>query len=316
MTETLAQFRAAAARYRAQSTLIGGSIIALLVFVAVGVRVRRAAEPLRAETTRLSAAAAELSEFRAAFVPSTPEGELRLSLLADSLGGAVARDDRMALAQRVAASAEALGLTRVRVRFTPADSITTPARSLMNIRTKVADYSLAIDAVGSFSTVLELLGQLPTSIVLERLAAVRALPATQYRLSFAILEATSHRSGEPLADLMSVATPVADSIAAPAPIGSTSTLSRDPFAAGAARVVVRLAAQPVQRAPKVDAPAWDVTATLIAGARRAALINGVLVSVGDAVPGGVTLTSVERDRVVLTDQKGATHMIAVKEGER
>ena len=68
--------------------------------------------------------------------------------------------------------------------------------------------------------------------------------------------------------------------------------------------------------PKVDAPAWDVTATLIAGARRAALINGVLVSVGEAITGGVKLTVVERDRVVLTDQKGAAHTIAVKEGER
>ena len=80
---------------------------------------------------------------------------------------------------------------------------------------------------------------------------------------------------------------------------------------------VRLAADaPQSKGQKSDADEWDVSATLIAGARRAALINGVLVSVGDAVPGGATLTAVERDRVVLTDQKGSAHTIAVKEGER
>ncbi|MGH9883930.1 MAG: hypothetical protein ACREBE_00260 [bacterium] len=37
--------------------------------------------------------------------------------------------------------------------------------------------------------------------------------------------------------------------------------------------------------------------------------------IGDTLPGGVKLTAVERDRVVLTDSRGTAHSVAVKEGE-
>jgi hypothetical protein len=53
----------------------------------------------------------------------------------------------------------------------------------------------------------------------------------------------------------------------------------------------------------------------MAGARRAAVINDALIYLGDPIPGGGKLTSVERDRVVVTDTKGALHTVAVKEGE-
>ena len=57
------------------------------------------------------------------------------------------------------------------------------------------------------------------------------------------------------------------------------------------------------------------TATLMAGIRRAAVINDELIYLGDSIPGGGTLTSVERDRIVVTDSKGVTHTLAVKEGD-
>jgi hypothetical protein len=206
-----------------------------------------------------------------------------------------------------------MGLSGVRVRFTPADSASLPQHPATF---SAANYALSLDANGSLEDVLSLLGQLPSSVALERLEAARVRGTTQYRLSFAVFEATARGSATPLAQLMSFTKPPSESLPAPVAIQAGST-SRDPFAAvAAAQPVVRLAARPLRTPPKIDAPAWDVTATLIAGARRAALINGVLVSVGDAVPGGVTLTVVERDRVVLTDQKGAAHTIAVKEGER
>ena len=67
--------------------------------------------------------------------------------------------------------------------------------------------------------------------------------------------------------------------------------------------------------PRNNAEAWRVTTTLMAGSRRAALINDELVYVGDPLPDGSRLTTVERDHVVVTDQKGAAHTVAVaKEG--
>ena len=69
------------------------------------------------------------------------------------------------------------------------------------------------------------------------------------------------------------------------------------------------------RAPKVEEAKWRVSAILIGGAQRAAIINDVLVRVGDTLPGGTKLTSVEQDRVVLTESNGTAHTVAVREGE-
>lgn len=321
MATTLAQLRSVAARYRVQSALIGASV-AFIGFVVVGLRLRHSAELVRLEAGRLSATETELTRFRAAFSPSSAEYDLRLSQLADSLGIAIARDHRVALAQQVAARAEALGLSAVRVRFAPVDSAAVPRPPELATRSiAIADYALALECDGTLAAVLSLLGQLPPSVPLERLGAVRARGATQYRLAFAVFESSSgggsQSSSAQLAELMSFAKPLSESLAATPVIGPTVTLSGDPLGAGvAAQPVVQRMARASRIARRADAPAWDVSATLIAGARRAALINGVLVSVGDAVSAGVTLTAVERDRVVLTDQKGAAHTIAVKEGER
>jgi hypothetical protein len=321
MADALVQFRDAAMRYRVQSVAIVASSIAAFALLGLGVRLRRSAEPVRLETRRLSATAAEVSGFRAAFVSSSPDDDSRLSQLADSLGAAVPRDDRVALAQQVAARAEALGLLDVRVRFTPADSMALPhPPALSSSAIAVADYALALDGDGNLVSVLSLLGRLPPSVALERITAARARGTARYHMTFTVFESTSTRSsqasGATLAELVSFAKPVEESLP-PTRVVATAAAVRDPFGGIApTQPVVRLAARPVRGAPKAVAPAWDVTATLIAGARRAALINGVLVSVGDAVASGVTLTAVERDRVVLTDQKGAAHTIAVKEGER
>ena len=59
MATILTQLRSVAARYRVQSTLIGASV-ALIGFVAVGLRVRHSADLVRIETDRLSATEAEL----------------------------------------------------------------------------------------------------------------------------------------------------------------------------------------------------------------------------------------------------------------
>lgn len=120
-----------------------------------------------------------------------------------------------------------------------------------------------------------------------------------------------------LSHLTTYATPLADTFAASRASAEPVELPRDPFGAlPMPRVVVRQAGTPTSEVPRVpETTKWHVSATLIVGTKRAAIINDVLLNVGDTLPGGVTLTSVERDRVVLTDSKGAAHTVAVTEGE-
>ncbi|HXT18166.1 MAG TPA: hypothetical protein VN706_21225 [Gemmatimonadaceae bacterium] len=118
-----------------------------------------------------------------------------------------------------------------------------------------------------------------------------------------------------LAQLMPYAAPLADSVRiAPAPADSI-VVRRDPFGDVIVPTpVVRrhtVVAGPVTQ--QSEGTLWDVTATLTSGTRRAAVINDALIYVGDPLPGGGKLTSVERDRVVVTDAQGKPHTVAVKE---
>lgn len=117
-----------------------------------------------------------------------------------------------------------------------------------------------------------------------------------------------------LTDLMPYSQPLADSIVVRRLAQRTVTLPHDPFGA----VPVQVSEISHDGGAAVVVPRQEttlhVTATMIAGTRRAAVINDQLIYVGDAVPGGGKLTSVERDRIVVTDQKGTSHVVAVKEG--
>src|SRR4051812_15526412 len=121
-----------------------------------------------------------------------------------------------------------------------------------------------------------------------------------------------------LTALLPYATPLSDSVIVPQAHQHAVVLPRDPFTPVPA---ARLAASPVaasnvaanrRREPK----SWAVSATLTVGARRAAIIDDVLMYIGDTLPGGATLTVVEHDWVVLTDAKGSAHTVVVKEGGR
>jgi hypothetical protein len=115
------------------------------------------------------------------------------------------------------------------------------------------------------------------------------------------------------AQLMAYIAPLSDSAIVLPASPERLAARRDPFIAAvsvAERLTVgepAVATVPVMR--------LRVTATLLAGARRAAVINDSLVYVGDAIPGGGRLESVERDRVVVTDAKGVSRTVAVVEGE-
>jgi hypothetical protein len=114
-------------------------------------------------------------------------------------------------------------------------------------------------------------------------------------------------------------TPFAGSIADSTPMAAPQedvTLRRDPFASRPVRrEVVYVPSVDTAARPKIEEPKWRVSAILIGGAQRAAIINDVLVRVGDTLPGGTKLTFVEQDRVVLTESNGTAHTVAVREGE-
>jgi hypothetical protein len=110
--------------------------------------------------------------------------------------------------------------------------------------------------------------------------------------------------------------PLADTALVPRAGRAAVALARDPFGATAVAQSSQIShsAEGADVAPR-ETESLHVTATMIGGARRAAVINDMLIYVGDRVPGGGKLTSVERDRVVVTDPKGTSHVVAVKEGE-
>ena len=122
-----------------------------------------------------------------------------------------------------------------------------------------------------------------------------------------------------LSQLMPYTEPSADTVATLRRGDDSIMLARDPFGPGTVPRPIRVVRRPTPvMANSSGASLWDVTATLIAGGRRAAVINDVLIYVGDDVPwggreGGGTLTAVERDHIVITDSKGTAHKLAVKE---
>lgn len=123
-----------------------------------------------------------------------------------------------------------------------------------------------------------------------------------------------------LTQLLAYSTPLADTIRTLGMGDAAVTFRQDPFWR---QLIVpaerdRLPVSPVAIVPRsvdVDGPHWQVTATLMNGSRRAAVINDELIYLGDSVPGGGKLIAVERDRVTVTDARGASHTVAVKEGE-
>lgn len=122
-------------------------------------------------------------------------------------------------------------------------------------------------------------------------------------------------SGNPLGGLAAYAAPrdSAPGFSGVAP-GQSILLSRDPFTAS---VVYHPATRQVPMRTRPDdagrAEVWRVTAVLITSARRAAVVNDSLVDQGGTLPGGARLTSVEADRVVVTDARGGRHVITARD---
>jgi hypothetical protein len=97
--------------------------------------------------------------------------------------------------------------------------------------------------------------------------------------------------------------------------GERIVLERDPFTASAVYHPAERRVPQVRRSADVDesSQSWRVTAVLITNARRAAVINDSLVEQGGTLPGGARLTSVDADRVVVTDAHGGRHTITARD---
>ena len=179
-------------RNRVQAECIGLALFGTVVFVTLGIAARRRMEPARAEVTRQTSALSEITAFRAAFRPSTPERDSRIGQLPDSLRVAVSRETRVSLAEQIATRAERAGLSDVRVRFALPDSAAAPNRpDLMSTAIGIADYTLAVDCSGGFAAMLSLVNHLPPAVALQRMTAIRTKVGAQYRLILAVFETTA-----------------------------------------------------------------------------------------------------------------------------
>lgn len=309
---TSAGVRGVVARHSMHVLAIGALLVLTIAAVTLGLDARRRLEPARAGLARLRAAASEIASFRSSIDPASLN-----TLASDATSPHVAIDpgDRFSVARRVVALAEELGLSDVRIRVAPRDSVAEPTRpTLVRASVRVADYSLALEGSGSLANVLTLVHRLPASVALQRLAGARESGRTRYRLVLAVFESFDTPSAPitdttpQLANLTALARAVPDSSVIMT--GSrVVSLRRDPFEAPVVRPVAR-----AQREP-IAAPSWSLSAILMVGERRAAIINDVLMHAGDMLPGGTRLTAVEDDRVVLTDPAGASRTITLTNGE-
>jgi hypothetical protein len=195
---TTAAVRAAIAKNRVQAEAIGVGILALIVAIVLGVKARSALQPAKTELARLAAASSEIASFRSSFKTSTPEQDMRIAQLADSLGIGVERNDRVSVAQQIAAMAEDLGLNDVRVRFAPPDSATPPpSPEVSRVAITVADYSIAVECSGGLAALLSLINELPPSVALQRITGINVNGRTRFQLALAVFESSGPASGSP-----------------------------------------------------------------------------------------------------------------------
>lgn len=105
-------------------------------------------------------------------------------------------------------------------------------------------------------------------------------------------------------------TPMADSLAASRDTVSAAAFEGDPFQPPAPVARVR-APVVVAQAP---APDWVLSAIFITASRRAAVVNDVLVNIGDRLPGGARVSAIERDHVVIVEPSGTERRLTLREG--
>jgi hypothetical protein len=187
MPMTVADVKAFSVRYRVHAECMAVAAIACVVFTGLGLAAKRKLAPARADQASVSMVAGEVSSFQSAFKAAPPGQDV--PTLPDSFAVAVARVDRVSLAGDLASRAESAGLRSVRVNFAPPDSAAAPDHpDFFADPVSVADYGIAIDCGGSFAGVLSFVNQLPPSVALQRITAVRDKAGSHFHVMLAVFE--------------------------------------------------------------------------------------------------------------------------------
>lgn len=106
-------------------------------------------------------------------------------------------------------------------------------------------------------------------------------------------------------------TPMADSLAASRDTVNAAAFEGDPFEPPAP---VHVAPAPRSAVAPAPAPDWVLSAIFITASRRAAVVNDVLVNIGDRLPGGARVSAIERDHVVIIEPSGTQRRLTLREG--
>ncbi|MHB1071790.1 MAG: hypothetical protein ACYC3Q_03100 [Gemmatimonadaceae bacterium] len=96
-----------------------------------------------------------------------------------------------------------------------------------------------------------------------------------------------------------------------------STTHRDPFGPPVTSESVRPEIQPSRSAPRptpAKGSSWVVTAILITGTHRTAVVNDAVVTVGSVLADGSRIRTIEQGAVTLQDSTGRIHTIRVRPG--
>lgn len=145
---------------------------------------------------------------------------------------------------------------------------------------------------------------------------VLVVAAVGWKLLSGVQPTTALAGASPIRNLTAYAAPNDSAVTStPAHPGQMMLLDRDPFTATVSYRPVSRANPLVRRAvaPEPSTRRWQVSAVLITRSRRAAVIDDSLVDVGGSLRGGARLTSVEADRVIVTDAQGNRHTLTARD---
>lgn len=228
--------------------------------------------------------------------------------------------DRIALLQLISRRAADVGLPDARITLTAGRGEV--GRDEVEWGVTAADYGVFVQLRGDYWSVVALLGALPPMVEVRQVDLVRdagvliaELDLTVYRAAgpeAAAFPGPRRRSATEWTALAPYLGPVAGSTPAFAAADESGAVrrGRDPFMAAVPQRAPRIAPPAATRPPEPGG-SWSVSAILITGERRVAVIDERVVAPGDTLDGGARVTAIERDHVVVRDGRGRVRQLTV-----
>jgi hypothetical protein len=224
--------------------------------------------------------------------------------------------DRLQLLELVGQRATAVGVPDARVEI-----INTPGAVQLAVdgwRLDPVGFQLYLAVTADYWTIVALLGALPPMLEVSSLRLARYAARPYAEITVAVYEAreetrppirdASQATAAQLAPLASYLMPSTSS--RPEQTIASAENVRDPFGAAAPR---RAAAPPVRAVAAQEewVPRWTVTAILITEARRVAVIDQRVVTLGDTLQGGGRVHAIQPGHVIVQDRSGRSHQLAL-----